>query len=297
VTVTAKGPGDCEDSSTTKIDIKGCPDCPPLNDKPTANVDGCKDGKREVTFQPPQTASGVNSLEWDFGDGTTTNSQPGQSVTHRYASGGEYTVTVTAKGPDDCEDSSTTKIEIKGCPGDKNGNGGGSFACGIARVGTAVLAAMTIFTALLALCIPGAAQALGIAAGVLAVGAVVLGAVFAVLCDNKPCKWALLMTAQAALGAGVGAAIFSNCCSWLLWAGLGLMILGLVLFVVWKRECNKSWCAVAKEVTYVISGIVLTLVGIASSIPVITGCINGTVLAVVSAIAGLIAAYAASCTS
>ena len=53
--------------------------------------------------------------------------------------------------------------------------------------------------------------------------------------------------------------------------------------------------ALAKEITKVIGGIVLPIVGIIAGIPLVAACISGVVLAVVGAIFGPIATYAATC--
>ena len=99
------------------------------------------------------------------------------------------------------------------------------------------------------------------------------------------------------LGAGVGVIILSGCCAWVLWVGLGLTLLGLGALLVWRDKCGKSWCTVAKEITYVIGGIVLPIVSYILYIPGISDCVNGLALAWVGAVFGPIAAIAAACTA
>src|SRR5690606_26208335 len=100
---------------------------------------------------------------------------------------------------------------------------------------------------------------------------------------------------QALLGAGVAAILFSACCAWVFWAGLGLVLAGLSALLAWRAYCDESWCRLAKEVTYVIGGIVLPIIGILVGIPLISACVSAIALGVISAIFGPIAAYAAAC--
>ncbi len=154
---------------------------------------------------------------------------------------------------------------------------------------------MAILAALLAICVPAAATALFITAGVLALIAAIAGIFYAIFCPNKPCKAALLISGQSLLGAGVAAIILSACCPWMIWAGLALTLVGLGALLLWRSQCNRTFCALAKEITKVIGGIVLPLIGIIVLIPGLTVCVSGAALAMVSAVFGPIAAYAASC--
>ena len=118
---------------------------------------------------------------------------------------------------------------------------------------------------------------------------------YALFCPNRPCRVDLLLAGQVSLGAGVAAIVLSACCPWMIWAGLGLTVVGIGTLLLWQNLCNMSTCALAKEVTRVIGGIVLPIIGIVVGVPLVAACISGVALAVVSAIFGPIAAYAASC--
>lgn len=54
--------------------------------------------------------SDANTIRWDMGDGTVLN---GQQVTHRYATSGEYTVTVDTIVADESAESSSTDITVE----------------------------------------------------------------------------------------------------------------------------------------------------------------------------------------
>jgi hypothetical protein len=77
--------------------------------------------------------------------------------------------------------------------------------------------------------------------------------------------------------------------------GLIIAALGFGSLMLWKAHCNKSWCALAKEITYVIGGIVLPIISVVVAMPILSGCVNGVASAVVGGIFGPIAIYAAAC--
>lgn len=192
-------------------------------------------------------------------------------------------------------------VECKPKDGGNGGNGeddGG--LCGFLRSAIAIVIALAILTALLAICVPPAAPALSVISGVLGLLGLVGGIIYAFFCP-KPCKWLLLTTGQALLGAGVTALILSQCCPWMIFAGLAVTSTGMSLLMLWRSQCNKSWCSLAKKITVVVGGIVLPVLGILLTIPLIppfvslVPCVNLVAWSIISAFFGAIAAYAAQC--
>jgi len=64
-------------------------------------------------------------------------------------------------------------------------------------------------------------------------------------------------------GVGLLLAIFSGCavCNpWSFWIGLGLLILGIVFLLHWKKRCCLKHCAFLKEVILWVGSILLPLV-------------------------------------
>jgi hypothetical protein len=259
--------------------------------------------KRKVTFNPTFSGPPPSSHQWDFGDGTVdfNSGPPGQKV-HLYEAKPANTPRLCIKGPDPkCEEKCHEIPLSEFDPFQACGDGpppiedDESSGCGALRLIVAVAGAMAILAALLAICVPAAATALFITAGVLAALAAIAGILYAIFCRKKPCEVALLISGQSTLGAGAAAIILSACCPWMIWAGFALVASGMGLLLLWRSRCNKSVCALAKEITKIIGGIVLPLIGFVVIIPGLALCVNGVALAWVSAVFGLIAVYAASC--
>jgi len=55
---------------------------------------------------------GINAIEWDFGDGTTSTTW---ALNHQYASDGNYTVTLKATAFDGRSNSATTVVQVRTC--------------------------------------------------------------------------------------------------------------------------------------------------------------------------------------
>jgi hypothetical protein len=187
-----------------------------------------------------------------------------------------------------CDGASTT-VSVPSCIVDDE------IGCLILRIIIAAAGAIAILALLLALCIPPAATTLFIIAASFALLAGLAWFLWWLFGCPDPCQFALLLSSQIALGAGVGALIFSMCCPWMIWVGLGLTVAGLAGLLLWRAKCDKSFCAFAKEVVYVIGGIVLPIVSAILLIPLVAACVNVTALGWITAVFGPIAVYAAAC--
>lgn len=290
----------CPPITLTVPPIEECP-CQ-IDEKPEigVEVDGCT-----ATFTRTEFPEEDCELTWDFDDGDSIT-ESDESFTHEFPENDTYNVAVSMVCGDCVYPIPVEPVEITDCEEDNGGvvvddggdddeDGGEGFWCGVVRVALAVASAMAILTGLLAICIPAAAPALLLAAAGFAIAAAVLAIIYTIFCPDKPCGVTLLTAAQASLGAGVAAIVLSGCCPWVLWAGIILVLIGLGGLLLWKSQCDQSYCAVAKEITKVIGGIVLPIIGVVGLIPGVAGCISPIASAIVSGIFGPIAAYAASC--
>jgi hypothetical protein len=285
----------------TEIDVPPCV-CPEIELSAAVGEECNPEGARNVAVTA--TLNSPNSYTAELRDSIATvldtvSGNGTQILAHSafYPGGSTQTFTVVITSPALC-DGSEREVDVPACPGttppdeDEDDESSG---CGGLRLVVAIAAALAILAALLAMCLPPAATALFTIAGVFAVIAAIGGFIYAIFCPNKPCKVGLLITGQSSLAAGVSAIVLSACCPWLIWAGLGLAAVGIATLLLWKSQCNKSTCALAKEVTKVIGGVVLPVLGILIFVPLVGACLSGVALAWVSATFGPIAAYASSC--
>ena len=178
--------------------------------------------------------------------------------------------------------------------GGGDGDGGWDWGCGGLRLGftlSFILAALTLYVAL---CVPGAATYwYGVSAAFALAAAVALG-VWIALCD-QPCGWKTLLAWQVALGSGIGALYFADCCP-IMWAiGTGLIGTALGLLYKWKRDCGISACDVWAELLLVISGVVVPVVGYLALIPAFAGCLNPWVFAAGGTLATIVSVFAWRC--
>jgi serine protease len=95
-----------------------------------------------VTFDASASGDGDGSIAtsaWDLGDGTQ---KQGESVTHSYATAGDYTVSLTVTDDDGATDSKTTTVSVAEDGGDENQAPSASFdlSSGSVDVGDAVSA-------------------------------------------------------------------------------------------------------------------------------------------------------------
>ena len=83
-----------------------------------------KDGKKVHFYSDTLGAAAgcLQTLSWDFGDGATANVK---SPVHSYATGGNYTVTLTATGPAGTSSPLTQTVKVGGS------GGGGLFGCSL----------------------------------------------------------------------------------------------------------------------------------------------------------------------
>jgi len=96
---------------------------------PPTNVDFTWDPElprfdEEITFDPddaiadPEGAIGNATFEWDFGDGTTDQTDGPADVLHTYDDGGTFAVTLKVTGEDGLSTNMTHDIEVEGPPND-----------------------------------------------------------------------------------------------------------------------------------------------------------------------------------
>ena len=289
--VVITSPTTCGNTQVT-IDVPGC-NCPDITFDP-AQIGDCQNGNRQVTITAHLTPPA--SAELHDSSGVVDSVNPGATLTHTgtYPSGTTQNFSVVVTSPQGC-DGASTSVNLPSCGGGGNGGGDTGWCLGL-RIVIAAAGAIAILAALLALCIPAIATTLLIIAASFALLAALAWFVRWLLGCPDPCQFALLLSSQIALGAGIGALIFSGCCPWLILAGLGLTLAGLGGLFLWRAKCDKSFCAVAKEITYVIGGVVLPIVSAIIFIPAVAMCVNGTAAALVSGVFGPIAAYGAACT-
>ena len=118
IKVTVVGPEDCESSAEGEITIPGM--CPAILEIQKTAGSVAEDGQL-YTFIANIEGPLPDRLEWDFGDGTSTQTPPDVNIEHTYArpagDADTFVLSVTAIGPDSCTDSSQTTVEIPGrCP-------------------------------------------------------------------------------------------------------------------------------------------------------------------------------------
>lgn len=291
--VVITSPTTCGESEVT-VDIPACV-CPDISF--ITSTGDCRGDSRPVTITAELSAAGLYTAELqgpggllDTVSGTGTQTL---TATANFPGGTSQTFTVVVTSPAGCDGQSIT-VDVPACGGDDDDDGDGSFGCLFGRIIIAAAGAIALLALILALCVPAAATALLIVAAAFAALAIVVMIFWLIFCD-APCRWAVLLGGQVLLGAGIGALIFSACCPWVFWVGLIMALIGLGLLFLWRALCDISFCDLAKEITYVIGGIVLPIVGIIVLIPVLVACVNTVALGVVGAVFGPIAVYAAAC--
>lgn len=142
---------------------------------------------------------------------------------------------------------------------------------------------------------PGAGTAFCWAAAGLAAASAIALLIWAIFCPNKPCKYGLLLSAQIALGAGIGALYFAPCCPWLWAVGAGLILAGIAGIILWAKECRKTFCQVMAELAVVITVVIIPVLDWLGLVPVLSACLNPAVEAAVSTLSAAIALALAKC--
>jgi hypothetical protein len=103
-------------------------------------------------------------------------------------------------------------------------------------------------------------------------------------CPDRPCKWMLLLSGEAALGTGIVLVNFAHCCPVLSAIGLGLTAAGMALMLAWRRECGLTWCALWMELTQFNFGLLAPiLVGVAFTLGLIQCDLPGITARVLTA--------------
>lgn len=170
---------------------------------------------------------------WNFGDGSPNVTDNNPTVTHEYPVNDTYNVGVTMVCGDCIYPLSVESAEITDCVSDDDDDDGDSnpWFCGALRAVVGVAAAIAVFALVMIICVPAAWLPLLITAGIAAVVSIVAGILVAIFCPNLPCNYALLTTAQATIAGGSALIVFSACCLWVLFAGIGTVIAGILLRV------------------------------------------------------------------
>ena len=308
-------PTGCSDVVLPSVTVPPCPTpdhpvCPRIL-RVDSTIRGCANGDDRNAdvgwFAVTDPAGAPGTFTWRFDRGPATAPSSDTGIIRSYTAPGPKTAEVTfAPDREDCPVSRTTElVDVPACDEEEGGGGGGgsgggggggeSLGCLALRVLLTVLTATAILCALLAICLPAVATELLLIAGGALVLAVLLALLWGIACDEKPCGWGLLLASQAALGAGVAATVLSGCCPWMLPAGLGLIVVGLAGLIAWRSQCDMSWCRVAREIVFVVGGIILPLIGVIAGVPLVNTCVSGPALAGVGLVFGPIAVYAAAC--
>lgn len=131
-----------------------------------------------------------------------------------------------------------------------------------------------------------------------AAAAVILLIIWALLpiCSDKPCRWALLLTWQIAIGYGIATLYLMDCCTWTLVVGLISIGIGLILLVWWWVACKESACDVVVELTPVFSAVIALIAYLALFDP-LKACLSPIIGAIVGTLSAIFVGLLASCAS
>jgi hypothetical protein len=271
--------------------IERCEGCPELPDV-IPSVDGCT-----ATFTGPAIPVGCQ-IVWNFDDGSGQQATGNLNNSHTYSENGTFLVSIGLVCGGTCFATDAIEVVIRDCgseppPPDDEGTG-----CTILRLTAVGILALGIVIGLLALCLPAAATALGIAAGIISFIGAALLVFYAIFCPNKPCRLSLLLSGQVLFAAGLMAIVFSACCNPLIGAGAILIFLGAAALGSWAVFCNISMCKFLKEISFVYATVLAT-VGAISGFVALTGilsilltCLSGTASAIIGLFAAITAAGA-----
>jgi hypothetical protein len=126
------------------------------------------------------------------------------------------------------------------------------------------------------------------------------GVSFMPCCEKKPCKWDLLIPGEIFFAAGSLILSISSCCNRLTFIrisviqiiGFILCAVGLLLLYLWKKRCNVSFCMFIKEMSLLLTVILIPIVNFLGAIPCIRGvCLSSCANTVWSIIFTLLSGY------
>lgn len=259
-------------AGATTVDVARC-GCPAIVGGLTAQrVDGCS-----FDFSASVVASGATGLtySWDFGDGTTSSSPP--PLRHTYPSGsGPRLVTLTVTGADGCGAPASTSVTLD-CGG---GGGCAEFGSAISATPTAtdpctfdLAVSVTGGTAAsqVTWILPGGGTAVGttarttipagttqtVTASLATPGCDPRTVSTTVTCGGSPpppslpgCT-ILLLIAMVLMAAGTVVGIVGACVrnNYVLIAGVVILAVGLILFILWALFCaGRTACSLMRVV-------------------------------------------------
>ncbi len=256
-------------SSSVKINVPPCDCCPSISVDPC--VEDCDaDGNRFVTFTVAVSAKPAPcptvQVQMDFGDGSTGG-------THTYPPGGSgsYIETHTYSGSAALQDN-TVALNVtqpQGCPGwstviPKCCKRKLVNCCAVLfaiMTGSLALAlALLLLNLLCAVAVPP--SVISALVGLFIVALVVY---LLLKCPKCRCGWLFLLLWRVLFGVGILLAIFAGCaaCSpWSFWIGLGLLILGIVFLLLWKKKCCVKPCAFLAEIVLWVGSMLLPLIAV-----------------------------------
>ena len=285
VTLSILHPTGCPDQ-TLAITIPPCTlrpaVCPELIIDSVVIADDCVDCKREVElylkFKNPAPCNLPATFHIEWGDGdrhpntgsiTVSNSQTIIPFSHFYDSGPQ-TITVVVDTPSGCTNL-VHNVDIPPCDDCEPCREEGcllQLLCPIFQLMMYSGLALGILWFILTLCIP----ALPAQVGLIFLGIGILGLIlYWSLCKCKPCGWLWLLLWKLFLGIGLMLIIFGACCN--LWIyGLGLILLALIFFFIWRNQCDPDNCDILGHLSSMWISILVPAYGFIIAFPLIANC-------------------------
>jgi len=225
------------------------PDCCPDVQIVSKEVDGCR---VTINVEPVNVPDGCE-YRWNFyAEDPSSPDVPGSSqFTHIYEDNGDHEIEVFVTCGRCNGESAFDSVVITECEGEET-----NWCRGI-RLLAAIAAALSIFAAALAICLPMIAPLL---LGIAAVLGIASGLLFwwhsGERCKSRTCRPKTLSIAQATIMAGFAMIQFSSpdCCPELLGFGLAAVGGGLALLNYWRTKCHKTWCQYFAKLVAVLAG-------------------------------------------
>lgn len=158
--------------------------------------------------------------------------------------------------------------QVEGCDA-ADGGPGEDTLCWIGRAAIGGLFAGALAALVLSLCLPEPfATNARVLVGVYGLAAVVLLVLWLALCEQRPCRWALLLFGQMFLGAGIILASVTPCCPAGGLVGAAFIGVGAGMLLGWRAECGVGWCTLAQELAKTWVALIVPGLGLAGA----TGC-------------------------